>query len=489
MQFADLRLAEPILRSLIEENYAVATPIQAQAIPPALAGRDVLGAAQTGTGKTAAFALPILHRLMQQPEPAKGQRRLPRVLILCPTRELATQIHEGFAAYGRHVRFYSTVIFGGVSQHHQVRSLVHGTDVIIATPGRLLDLINQGYCDLKGVQTLVLDESDRMLDMGFIHDIRKITALIPNKRQTLLFSATMPTEIRRLADSLMHKPAEIAVAPVASVAANIDESVYFVEKANKGPLLAALYEELSMARTIVFTRTKHGADKVVKQLHRFNIRAEAIHGNKSQNARQRALDNFKSGKTPMLVATDIASRGIDVDMITHVVNYDLTHEPETYVHRIGRTARAGASGAAVSFCDHEERSNLRAIEKLIKRPLRVIRDLPALPTSTAPMVAEREFREPRHASPRQASQKPQQRTAGAFGKAPSHGHANASGGAQRPTHAAPAHRRPATATAATSHAAHGSQTAHGSRQAQPTTRGPGGGARPLGGRHQGAKRR
>ncbi|MFT3787810.1 MAG: DEAD/DEAH box helicase [Tepidisphaeraceae bacterium] len=369
MQFADLRLAEPILRSLVEEGYATATPIQAKAIPLVLEGRDVLGCAQTGTGKTAAFALPILHRFSEHPAPA-GKHPI-RCLVLCPTRELALQISDGFRAYGRHLKLRTTVIFGGVGQNPQVDALRRGVDVCIATPGRLLDLMNQGYVDLKGVEVLVLDEADRMLDMGFIHDIRKVVAKLPAKRQTLLFSATMPTEIRKLADALMHNPASVEVARVSSTADNIEERVYFVEKSDKAALLAHLYEELPLTRAIVFTRTKHGADKVVKQLMRYNIQAEAIHGNKSQNARQRALNNFKIGKTPLLIATDIASRGIDVDEVGHVVNYDLTHEPETYVHRIGRTARAGASGMAVSFCDREERSHLRDIEKLIKRKVPV----------------------------------------------------------------------------------------------------------------------
>jgi ATP-dependent RNA helicase RhlE len=374
MQFSDLRLSEPLLKALQTEGYHTATPIQAKAIPPILDGRDVLGCAQTGTGKTAAFALPILQRLSEH----KAQSRAPRCLILCPTRELAVQINDGFRAYGRNVKLSSVVIFGGVGQNPQVDALRRGVDIVIATPGRLLDLINQRFVDLRSIEMFVLDEADRMLDMGFINDIRKIVALVPPKRQTLLFSATMPFEIRKLADQLLHKPESIQIAAVAAIASAIEETVYFVEKQDKSALLAHLYDEMSMARTIVFTRTKHGADKVVKSLHRYGIRAEAIHGNKSQNARQRALDNFKAGKTPMLVATDIASRGIDVDMISHVVNYDLTHEPETYVHRIGRTARAGQTGAAVSFCDREERENLRAIEKLTKRTLRVEKDLPVL---------------------------------------------------------------------------------------------------------------
>jgi ATP-dependent RNA helicase RhlE len=367
MQFSDLRLAEPILRAIAEEQYSTATPIQAQAIPFALEGRDVLGAAQTGTGKTAAFALPILNRLAQTPATS---RKL-RCLILAPTRELASQINQSFKTYGKHLKLRSGVIFGGVGQNPQVQMLRQGIDILIATPGRLLDLMNQRLADVSGVEILVLDEADRMLDMGFIRDIQKIAEHLPKKRQTMLFSATMPEEIRKLAEQMLSNPAKVNVAPVSSTADNIEQSVYFVEKANKGKLLAELYHALPMSRTIVFTRTKHGADKVVRHLKTAGIHAEAIHGNKSQNNRQRALDNFKRNKISMLVATDIASRGIDVDGITHVVNYDLSHEPETYVHRIGRTARAGAAGCAVTFCGPEERGNLRAVERLIKRSIPV----------------------------------------------------------------------------------------------------------------------
>ncbi len=384
MQFAELRLAEPIRRALVSEGYTTATPIQAQAIPHVLDGRDVLGCAQTGTGKTAAFALPMLHRFATHPHaPAKM-----RALVLCPTRELATQIDVSFRTYGQNLRFRSTVIFGGVGQNRQVAALRRGVEVCIATPGRLMDLMNQGYVDLRGVEVLVLDEADRMFDMGFIHDIRKIVAKLPKKRQTLLFSATMPAEIRRLAQSLLTDPVNVQVSPVSSTVQRIDQSVYFVEKRNKSDLLAHLYHELPMARTIVFTRTKHGADRVVRQLHQRGIRAEAIHGNKSQNARQRALDNFRSARTPILVATDIASRGIDIDHVTHVVNYDVTHEPETYVHRIGRTGRAGAAGVAISLCDTEERSYLRAIEKLTRQTIAVREDHPDYTTIERPLLAQ-----------------------------------------------------------------------------------------------------
>ncbi|HEV2295663.1 MAG TPA: DEAD/DEAH box helicase [Tepidisphaeraceae bacterium] len=382
MMFADLRLAEPILRALAAENYTKPTPIQAQAIPPIMEGRDVLGCAQTGTGKTAAFALPMLHRFSRK-APTSGQKRPIRALILSPTRELAVQIDESFRAYGQHLGLRHTVIFGGVSQHHQVQSLRNGTDIVVATPGRLLDLMNQGHVDLRHVEVFVLDEADRMLDMGFIHDIRRIIPKLPAKRQNLLFSATMPPDIRQLADSILRQPVNVTVTPVASTVDKVDQSVYMVDKRNKPYLLAHLLSNQAFSRALVFTRTKHGADRVVKQLHKAGITSEAIHGNKSQNARQRALSNFKTGKTPVLIASDIAARGIDIDDISHVINFDLSNEPETYVHRIGRTARAGASGTAVSFCDRDERSYLKAIERLIRKEIRVQADHPEYPAFDA----------------------------------------------------------------------------------------------------------
>lgn len=384
MQFVDLHLSHPILRALAAQGYACATPIQEQAIPHVLDGRDVLGCAQTGTGKTAAFALPVLHRLSANPLPTGSARRA-RCLVLCPTRELASQIGTSFRTYGKELGLSYAVIFGGVNQNPQVHALKKGVDVLVATPGRLLDLLNQGHVRLEGVQTLVLDEADRMLDMGFINDIRKIVAKLPASRQTLLFSATMAADIHKLAESILRNPIRVQVAPVSSTAARIEESVYRVEKHNKPALLAHLVEHLPMTRTIVFTRTKHGADRVVRHLHGYGIRAEAIHGNKSQGARRRALASFSGNKIPVLVATDIASRGIDIDGITHVVNYDLTHEPESYVHRIGRTARAGASGSAVSFCDHDEVANLKAIEKLLRRPIPVKTDGPKFAERPTPM--------------------------------------------------------------------------------------------------------
>ena len=384
MQFSQLGLHEAVLRAAASEEYTTATPIQAQAIPEVLKKHDVLGCAQTGTGKTAAFAMPILTHLAND---TKERARRPRCLVLTPTRELASQIQQSFRTYGQFLPLKHGVIFGGVNQTPQVQMLRNGLDVVIATPGRLLDLYQQRHVDLSGIEIFVLDEADRMLDMGFITDIRKIVAHIPKARQTLLFSATMPQEIRRLADSILHKPVSIAVNPVASTVDRIEQSVYMVEKPRKPQLLAHLIKELPMYRTIVFTRTKHGADKVVRSLKTFGIESEAIHGNKTQNARKRALDRFATNKIPVLVATDIASRGIDIDGITHVVNFDLTHEPESYVHRIGRTGRAGASGAAISFCDREERGNLRGIEKLIKRVI-TIKDNPIEGTPMPPREAQ-----------------------------------------------------------------------------------------------------
>jgi ATP-dependent RNA helicase RhlE len=407
MKFSDLRLIEPLLRAVAAAGYTDATPVQAQAIPHVLEGRDLLGCAQTGTGKTAAFALPLLQRLAANPVPIGHTPRV-RCLILCPTRELATQIAGDFRTYGKHVRFRIATVFGGVNQNPQVQALRQGLDVLVATPGRLLDLIGQGFADLRNVETLVLDEADRMLDMGFINDIRKIVARLPHQKQTLLFSATMPMEIRKLADSLLRNPVGVQIAPPATTAAGIKESVYFVEKSNKPALLAHLVSTLPMTRAIVFTRTKHGADRVVRQLHSFGIRSEAIHGNKSQNARQRALDNFKACKIPVLVATDIASRGIDIDDVTHVVNFDISHEPDTYVHRIGRTARAGASGAAVSFCDREELPNLKGIEKLIRRSIPVKTDHPEYVANrpAASHHARTSHETPRHAAPARTSDGP-----------------------------------------------------------------------------------
>src|SRR4051794_4611366 len=376
--FNDLRLSEPILRAVTGEGYMVPSPIQAQAIPHVLAGRDLLGVAQTGTGKTAAFALPILDRLTAK-QSTNGHGRRVRCLVLSPTRELASQIGDSFRAYGRNTAVRHSVVFGGVGQGAQVQALRHGVDVLVATPGRLLDLMNQGFVDLRGIEVFVLDEADRMLDMGFINDIRKVVAKLPRERQTLMFSATMPPDIRDLANTILRNPVSVQVTPVAKTADRIEQSVYFVEKKNKPRLLAHLLNNTAISRCLVFTRTKHGADRVAKHLQKAGIPADAIHGNKSQNQRERALANFKSGKTAVLIASDIASRGIDIDDISHVVNYDLSNEPEVYVHRIGRTARAGASGVAISFCDNDERPYLTAIEKLTRQKLVVKADHPTYP--------------------------------------------------------------------------------------------------------------
>jgi len=379
MQFDDFSIAAPLLAGVADQGYATPTPIQEKAIPPALAGRDVLGCAQTGTGKTCAFALPILERLTRSASERRGNRRgAPRALIVAPTRELAGQILDDFKAYGGRLPIRHAAIFGGVSQFHQVRRLRAGVDVLIATPGRLLDLMEQGHVDLSAVETLVLDEADCMLDMGFIHDIRRIVRRVPEERQTLLFSATMPSSIRRLADSILRDPVQVQAAPESTTADKVSQSVYMVLKSQKGTLLGRLLSRPNTDRTLVFTRTKHGADRLVKVLRRNGVEAGAIHGNKTQGARTRALDAFKSGRTPVLVATDIASRGIDVDSVSHVVNFDMPNTPETYVHRIGRTARAGESGTAVSFCDVEEMGELRAVERLLGNRLEVALDEPDL---------------------------------------------------------------------------------------------------------------
>jgi ATP-dependent RNA helicase RhlE len=362
--FTELGLATPIARALDEERYETPTPIQAQTIPHVMAGRDVVGIAQTGTGKTAAFALPILHYLAHQKK--RAERRTCRVLVLSPTRELSGQIVDSFRAYGRHLRLQVALAIGGVPINRQRSALANGADILVATPGRLLDLVQSGALRLDHVEILVLDEADRMLDMGFIHDIRKIIKQVPAQRQTLFFSATMPKEIEDLARHMLRDPARVAVTPVASTAERIAQRVVHVDKAGKLALLAETLRTENIDRAIVFTRTKHGADKVVRQLQQRGIASAAIHGNKSQNQRDRALTDFRTGRVRTLIATDIAARGIDVDGISHVINFDLPNVPESYVHRIGRTARAGAAGVAISFCDGEERAYLRDIEKLIR---------------------------------------------------------------------------------------------------------------------------
>ncbi|MEI6408773.1 MAG: DEAD/DEAH box helicase [Bacteroidota bacterium] len=375
MTFEGLNLIEPILKALKTEGYTNPTPIQEQSIPIVLQRKDLLGCAQTGTGKTAAFAIPIL-QLLSTDTVSERQPRPIRALILTPTRELAIQIGESFQAYGRHTGLRCQVIFGGVSQKSQTDGLRAGTDILIATPGRLIDLINQQYVHLQHVKMFVLDEADRMLDMGFIHDVRRVITKLPAKRQTLFFSATMPPEIQKLADTILQNPEKVAVTPVASTVDIIQQSVYFVDKKDKKALLIDLLNDSGVRSALVFARTKHGANKVVKDLNSAGLKSEAIHGNKSQNARQAALQNFKSGKLQVLVATDIAARGIDIDELSHVFNFELPNIPETYVHRIGRTGRAGANGIAISFCEAEERPYLRDIQKLIGKVIPVVTEHP-----------------------------------------------------------------------------------------------------------------
>ncbi len=371
--FTDLGLNPLLLKALSAEGYETPTPIQAQSIPHLMLGRDLLGVAQTGTGKTAAFALPILHRLMA--DRRTPPRRGCRVLVLSPTRELASQIAESFRVYGRHLPLTRTTVFGGVGMGPQIRTMAQGVDILVATPGRLLDLMSQNAIKLSDLEVFVLDEADQMLDMGFIHAIRKIVATIPAKRQSLFFSATMPADISDLAGRLLTDPVRVEVAPVATTAERIDQRVMFVEKDDKRSLLTEiLRDDESIRRVLVFTRTKHGADRVAKQLTQAGINADAIHGNKSQSQRERALLGFRQGKVRVLVATDIAARGIDVDGVSHVINFELPNVPESYVHRIGRTARAGADGMAISFCDVEERAFLRDIEKLIRQPVPVVEE-------------------------------------------------------------------------------------------------------------------
>ncbi|MBK7627344.1 MAG: DEAD/DEAH box helicase [Bacteroidales bacterium] len=372
MHFESLDIIEPILRSIKEEGYTIPTPIQEQAIPIILRGTDLIGCAQTGTGKTCAFAVPILQLLSKNK--AFDRKKKIRSLIVTPTRELAIQIEESFNAYGRYTGLNCTVVFGGVNQNPQTNALRNGVDILVATPGRLLDLMNQGHISLKDVEIFVLDEADRMLDMGFIHDVRKIISHLPQKRQSLFFSATMPPEIVKLAGSIVYKPVKVEVTPSASTVDIVDQYLYYIDKGNKNALLVDLLKDQKIKTALVFTRTKFGADKVVKVLKKKDITAEAIHGNKAQNARQRALSNFKAQTTRVLVATDIAARGIDVDDLEYVINYEIPNIPETYVHRIGRTGRAGANGTAISFCDAEEKAYIWDIEKLIAKQISVVED-------------------------------------------------------------------------------------------------------------------
>jgi len=387
MLFESLNIIQPILKSLQEEGYTTPTPIQAESIPIILQGTDLIGCAQTGTGKTAAFAIPILQLLSENKQ--FNRKKKIRSLIVTPTRELAIQIGESFDAYGRHTGLTNTVLFGGVNQNPQTAALRNGVDILIATPGRLLDLMNQGFLSLREIEIFVLDEADRMLDMGFIHDIRRLLAVLPKKRQSLFFSATMPPEIVKLAASILFQPVKVSVTPVSSTVEIIQQYVYFVDKGNKNHLLLDILKNPQIKTVLVFTRTKHGANKVVKVLLSHHISAEAIHGNKAQNARQKALENFKKQTTRVLVATDIAARGIDVDDLEYVINYEMSNIAETYVHRIGRTGRAGAKGTAISFCDAEEKAYLKQVEKLIGKNLNVVDDHPFPLMDHNPVKTER----------------------------------------------------------------------------------------------------
>jgi ATP-dependent RNA helicase RhlE len=397
--FTTLGVAEPILRALAQENYTTPTPIQTKAIPALLSGRDLLGIAQTGTGKTAAFGIPLLQKLSVGHVPPKPREA--KSLILAPTRELAVQIEQSLRTYGRFLNLKMAVILGGVSQNSQINATKGGVDILVATPGRLLDLVNQRHIKLDTVTTFIVDEADRMLDMGFIRDVRKIVAMLPRQRQSMLFSATMPDDVVKLVGDMLNQPERIEVAPQGRTADRVTQTLYYVPAMQKRQLLIHLLEDLAMNRVIVFTRTKHGANKVAEHLSKHGVESDAIHGNKSQNARQRALDAFKSGKLRVLVATDIAARGIDVDDVSHVVNFELPNEPESYVHRIGRTARAGAGGAAISFCDQSERNYLRDIEKLTRLKIEAVaHDLP--PLTEAQKAAAEEPRRPqphRHGKP------------------------------------------------------------------------------------------
>lgn len=381
MTFKDLQIIEPILRSVKEEGYTHPTPIQEQSIPILLKRKDLLGCAQTGTGKTAAFAIPILQHIYLDQHRNKGRRKI-KTLVVTPTRELAIQIAESFTTYGKYTGIKNTVIFGGVNQNPQTQALNRGVDILVATPGRLLDLMQQGYISLKDIEYFVLDEADHMLDMGFVHDIRRIIEKIPVKRQSLFFSATMPPAIIKLSGKILGNPVKVTIQPEQTTAEKVEQSVYFVTKKNKVKLLTHLLQTAEIDSVLVFSRTKHGANKIVRLLSKTNIKAEAIHGNKSQVQRQKALNSFKKGLTKVLVATDIAARGIDIEQMSHVINYDLPNIPETYIHRIGRTGRAGASGLALSFCNVEERAYLRDIEKLISQKIAVVTEHPFLDDGT-----------------------------------------------------------------------------------------------------------
>jgi ATP-dependent RNA helicase RhlE len=464
--FDQLGLADSLLRAVRDEGYTTATPIQLQAIPPVLEGGDLMGCAQTGTGKTAAFALPTLHRLSATRSQANDDsnhrgrnqrkaRRPIRALVLAPTRELAAQIGASFATYGRFTGLRYAVVYGGVGQGPQVRALQNGVDVLVATPGRLLDLMEQGYIDLRSVEILILDEADQMLDMGFIVPLRRIVSSVPRERQTLMFSATMPPEIRKLAGEWLRNPTYIQVGQAASPIELVEQSVYFVEPRHKPHLLTHFLQNTDFTRTIVFARTKHGADKIVKNLVRDGIRAAAIHGNKSQSVRQRTLDAFKSNRPPVLVATDIAARGLDVDGISHVINYELPDVAEVYVHRIGRTGRAGATGIATTFCGREERSQLKQIERLTRRTINVEQDHPEYPKSVGGTTDSHESNDsrPRPHSGRQGSKRP---------------------GGSRPSNGGPSKSRRPAMQGQGAQSANGASGANGGRPGNRPRRRPGG---------------
>ena len=433
--FAGLKLADPILRAVKDEGYTKTTPIQSQSIPSLLEGHDLLGVAQTGTGKTASFALPLLsHLALNDARPVK---HCPRALILAPTRELAAQIADSLRTYGKYLQLRTTVVFGGTSIRPQIKAMNAGVHTLVATPGRLLDLMEQGYVRLDHVEVFILDEADRMLDMGFINDVKKIAAKVPKKRQTVLFSATMPRSVQGLAQGLLRDPVHVEVAPAATTAEKVEQSVMFLGKEDKLRLAADLMKDEDIKRVLIFTRTKHRADKLVKHLLQKNVEAEAIHGNKSQNARTRALKGFRGGRVRALVATDIAARGIDVDGITHVINFELPDEPESYVHRIGRTARAGATGIAISFCDMEERVNLRDIERTIRQKIEVIEDHPYHCPLTAKEPPKNAKKAPQGKRGQQQKRRPAQ--AKAWGKAAP---GKSAGGHKRPNGSKPNGSRP-----------------------------------------------
>ena len=402
MQFKELSVMPSILKALEKENYSVPTPIQEEAIPAILSGKDLLGCAQTGTGKTAAFAIPTLQLLCEDKVPQTGQKNI-RALIITPTRELALQIYESFCTYGKYTKLKSCVIFGGVSQKPQEEALQKGVDILVATPGRLNDLINQKVISLKHIKIFILDEADRMLDMGFIQDVKKVIAKTPSKKQTLLFSATMPPSIEKMSNTILNNPVKIEITPESTTVDSIDQYLYYVDRENKKDLLLYILKDKSLQSVLVFTRTKHGADRIIRQLAKSKITAQAIHGDKSQNARQNALNNFKNKTLRVLVATDIAARGIDIDELSHVINYDLPNVPETYVHRIGRTGRAGLGGVAISFCDFDEKPLLFDIEKSIRKQITEVKDHPYPLLNTTPTVKETQPR--RESSKTEASKK------------------------------------------------------------------------------------